>query len=112
MIQETNIGPTNGSPTGAICFNPNSQPTDIEDLFKSDRKDHRPHEKDFCSSAFGCSGPSRQKCHELIKDYREHQLVEFTQFYNETQCLRHTVLLILLLCSMFVVSFITSQIRY
>lgn len=74
--------------------------TDIEDLC-----DQPPRKaNDFCSSSFGCSGQSRQQCNEIIKDYKQQQQVDFNEFYINTQSLRHTVLLILLLCSMFVVS--------
>lgn len=77
--------------------------TDIEDMFRSNNVKPAIKGKEFCSSSFSCSGPSRQHCHELIEDYRQEQQLEFQEFYNNTQSLRHTVLLILLLCSMFVV---------
>lgn len=77
---------------------------DIEDLCNQPSLSATRRANDFCSSAFGCSGPSRQQCNELIKAYKEQQQVDFNEFYINTQSLRHTMLLILLLCSMFVVS--------
>lgn len=79
---------------------------DIEDLFKSNDTSDKALRtgKEFCSSSFACSGPSRQHCQDLVRDYRQQQHLEFIEFYNNIQSLRHTVLLILLLCSMFVVS--------
>lgn len=78
--------------------------TDIEDLYIKPSTSSPAKANDFCSSSFGCNGQSRQHCNELIKDYKEQQQVDFNEFYINTQSLRHTVLLILLLCSMFVVS--------
>lgn len=77
---------------------------DIEDIVKTS-VDYSPvrESKGFCSSTFGCSSKSQQ-CQQRVQDYRQQQQTEFTEFYNNTQSLRHTVALILLLCSMFVVS--------
>lgn len=77
---------------------------DIEDLCKSEDNDKNVRSNDMCGSSYACSGPSRQACQELVRDYRQRQQLEFQEFYNSIQSLRHTVVLILLLCSMFVVS--------
>lgn len=81
---------------------------DIEDIFRPTGNDNDNDKalrngRDFCSSSFACSGPSRQHCQDLVRDYRQQQRLEFLEFYDNIQSLRHTVLLILLLCSMFVV---------
>lgn len=76
---------------------------DIEDLCKPTANDKHLRSNEMCSSSFACSGPSRQQCQELVNDYNQRQQLEFEEFYNNIQSLRHTVLLILLLCSMFVV---------
>lgn len=109
-VQDENETPRNR--TRATLPSQESQSTsspaiqDIEDLFKSNDTDKGLHPgREFCSSSYACSGPSRQHCHDLIRDYQQQQHMEFLEFYNNIQSLRHTVLLILLLCSMFVVSF-------
>lgn len=81
---------------------------DIEDIIQPTDNDNDNDKtlrngREFCSSSFACSGPSRQHCHNLVRDYRQQQHLEFLEFYDNIQSLRHTVLLILLLCSMFVV---------
>lgn len=78
---------------------------DIEDMFASnDCNDHAKRSNDMCSSSFSCSGPSRQQCQEIVRDYRQQQQAAFLEFYNDIQSVRHTAFLILLICSMFVVS--------
>lgn len=78
---------------------------DIEDLFASnDCNDHGKRSNDMCSSSFSCSGQSRQQCQEIVRDYRQQQQAAFLEFYNDIQSVRHTAFLILLICSMFVVS--------
>lgn len=71
---------------------------DIEDLNDS-----------MCPSRFGCQGQKRQECHGIVRQYEEQidndlEYIEEDPESHEPQFLRHTVLLILLLCSMFVVS--------
>lgn len=84
------------------------RPTDIDDGNDNDRTLRNGRE--FCSSSFACSGPSRQHCLGMVRDYRQQQHLDFLEFYDNIQSLRHTVLLILLLCSMFVVyNFIISK---
>lgn len=63
----------------------------------------------LCSTQFNCGGTSRQNCQSLISEYQEHaneglEPLEFPEIVDEHQTMRHTVLLILLLCAMFVVS--------
>lgn len=79
-------------------------PPDIEDLCRSIENDNNLRTNELCSSSYACSGPSRQQCQDLVNDYHQRQQLEFTEFYHSIQSFRHTVLLILLLCSMFVVS--------
>lgn len=79
-------------------------PPDIEDLCRSIENDNNLRTNELCSSSYACSGPSRQQCQDLVNDYHQRQQLEFAEFYHSIQSFRHTVLLILLLCSMFVVS--------
>lgn len=81
---------------------------DIEDIVRPTGNDNDNdgalrNGRKFCSSSFACSGPSRQHCQDMVRNYRQQQRSEFLEFYDNIQSLRHTVLLILLLCSMFVV---------
>lgn len=79
---------------------------DIEDLLAQNGNDHdRP--KGLCSSQFHCDGTSRENCQSLVKKYQVEtnqglEPLEFPENTDEFQIMRHTVLLILLLCSMFV----------
>lgn len=62
---------------------------------------------DLCPSGFGCRGPTRTRCHEIIQQYQERidedmELIEEEPEAHDPQILRHVVLLIMLLCSMFV----------
>lgn len=84
------------------CTSTSSAP-DIEDLCKPMNGDKPFRSNEMCSSSFACSGQSRQQCQTLVSEYNERQQLEFMEFYKSIQSLRHTVLLILLLCSMFVV---------
>ncbi|XP_031620929.1 integral membrane protein GPR155 [Contarinia nasturtii] len=76
--------------------------SDIEDLCKSNGNNNTIRPNELCDSSYACSGSSRQHCQELVRDYNQQQQLEFQEFYNSIQSLRHTVVLILLLCSMFV----------
>lgn len=63
----------------------------------------------LCSTKFDCAGTSRQNCRTLISEYQAdtHQglePLEFPENVDEHQTMRHTVLLILLLCAIFVVN--------
>lgn len=78
-----------------------SAETDIEDLFKS--KEHPTRDNEFCNSEFNCSGKSRENCQKLMQDYRSQTITGMKDFNQNVKSMRLTVLLILLLCSMFVV---------
>lgn len=97
------IRPTTIQSQDSTCTS-NVTATDIEDLCKSGDDDKNVRSNEMCGSLYACSGLSRQACQELVRDYRQRQQLEFQEFYNSIQSLRHTVVLILLLCSMFVVS--------
>ncbi|XP_062542694.1 lysosomal cholesterol signaling protein [Armigeres subalbatus] len=61
----------------------------------------------MCSAQFNCPSTSKQQCQSLIEHYREQardglEPLEFDKSVDEHQTLKHMVLLILLLCSMFV----------
>uniref|UniRef100_A0A0K8UC13 Integral membrane protein GPR155 n=1 Tax=Bactrocera latifrons TaxID=174628 RepID=A0A0K8UC13_BACLA len=62
----------------------------------------------ICSPAFNCgAGSSRQNCQSIIERYHDQsrrglEPLEYANDADEYQTLKHTVLLILLLCSMFV----------
>uniref|UniRef100_A0A1Q3FIN3 Putative membrane transport protein n=1 Tax=Culex tarsalis TaxID=7177 RepID=A0A1Q3FIN3_CULTA len=61
----------------------------------------------MCSAQFNCPSASKQQCQSLIERYREQardglEPLEFDKNVDEHQTLKHMVLLILLLCSMFV----------
>lgn len=61
----------------------------------------------LCSTQFGCASTSRQACQSLVQRYQENshydlEPIEYDDNVDTYQVLKHTVLLILLLCSMFV----------
>lgn len=63
----------------------------------------------MCSSDFNCAGPSKD-CQNIIQNYQDSsqtglEPLEIDEDIDEYQTMQHTVLLILLLCSMFVVSY-------
>lgn len=80
---------------------------DIEDILK--RKNEPVNStNDLCSTQFNCNGTDQQSCQTLIRNYHDQsqyglEPLEFDVNIDDYQTLRHTVLLILLLCSMFVV---------
>jgi hypothetical protein len=87
----------NTSPPGTIM--------DIEDLLSPTA----PESGGLCPTQFDCAGTSRENCQSLVQRYQEQSQYELEPLeYDESadphQILKHTVLLILLLCSMFVVS--------
>lgn len=64
----------------------------------------------LCPTRFGCQGPSREQCQGLLQRYQDQQnadsdveTLEEDPDTHDPQTLKHIVLLILLLCSMFVV---------
>lgn len=61
----------------------------------------------LCATQFGCPSTSRAECHSRVQRYQEnsHDDLEPLEFEDEAdtyQVMKHTVLLVLLLCSMFV----------
>ncbi|CAH1115315.1 unnamed protein product [Psylliodes chrysocephalus] len=61
----------------------------------------------LCPTRYGCAGPRREMCQGVVRQYQQQidddlELIEEEPESHEPQILRHTVLLILLLCSMFV----------
>lgn len=79
---------------------------DIEDIIpKSPDADATVN--NLCSTQFGCASTSRQACQSLVQRYQETshydlEPIEYDDNVDTYQVLKHTVLLILLLCSMFV----------
>lgn len=63
----------------------------------------------MCPSGFGCQNRKKDSCHNLIQEYQtqvdenSEMIEEEFNISHDPQILRHMVLLILLLCSMFVV---------
>lgn len=119
---------SNGVNGNEDCCSAKSNPTtvvDIEDLLnrgqssKFDTQSHNPSNQfdddgnfggiraGMCSPSFSCAGSSRQNCQAIIQQYEEQarrglEPLEFPKEGDEHQTLKHTVLLIILLCSMFV----------
>ncbi|XP_055846955.1 integral membrane protein GPR155 [Episyrphus balteatus] len=114
-----------GNGNGNCCSATTNTTTvvDIEDLLnraQSSKVELRHHNHNFdddgnfggiranmCSPSFSCAGPSRQNCQAIIQQYEEQarkglEPLEFPKEGDEHQALKHTVLLIILLCSMFV----------
>ncbi|XP_037901142.1 integral membrane protein GPR155 [Glossina fuscipes] len=61
----------------------------------------------ICSAAFNCGASTSQNCRTLVERYEEHmqqglEPLEHTTDGDEHETLKHTALLIILLCSMFV----------
>lgn len=122
--EDSDTGMCNGGNSGECCSQQtsSSQPNatnlvvDIEDLVR--RRINRNNDGvangdleniggGLCSSQFNCAGTSRQSCQNLIQKYEENsrdglEPIEFDDIVDDHQTLKHTVLLILLLCSMFV----------
>lgn len=60
-----------------------------------------------CSTKYGCEGPQKESCRAVVGQYQQPidedlEPIEEEPESHDPQILRHTVLLILLLCSMFV----------
>lgn len=80
---------------------------DIEDLLANQKCNDRAGPSGLCNSQFNCDGASRENCQSLVKKYQSEtnrglEPLELPDNVDEYQTMRHTVLLILLLCSMFV----------
>lgn len=83
---------------------------DIEDLLAQDN-DNDDDGNGLCSTQFNCASTSRQNCQSILQKYQEEsqyelEPIEYDDNVDNYQVLKHTVLLVLLLCSMFVVSLI------
>lgn len=71
----------------------------------------------LCPTRFGCQGNTRAQCEGIIRQYQEQidddiELIEEEPESHDPQILRHVVLLILLLCSMFVVVKQTNNVLF
>lgn len=82
---------------------------DIEDLLAKRKKDSYtpPESPAVCSPSYACASTSRQNCQSIIQQYQEQsrsglEPLEYAVDEDDQQILKHTVLLIILLCSMFV----------
>ncbi|EDV96194.1 GH16123 [Drosophila grimshawi] len=117
-------GSGNGCCSNSAVTTPTTTSTvvmDIEDLLNRSRQRNGMNSTDLdkidiapatenhmCSSSYNC-GPStsRQSCQNIIERYEEQtrrglEPLEHTSDSDEHQTLKHTILLIILLCSMFV----------
>ena len=95
------------SATPATPSNP-ARVVDIEDLMANDNNDDDDG-NGLCSTQFNCASTSRQNCQSILQKYQEDsqyelEPIEYDDNIDNYQVLKHTVLLVLLLCSMFVVS--------
>lgn len=88
----------------------NKSPTrvvDIEDLIPVGPSTSNAPGNGLCSTQFGCPTSSREACQSLVQRYQEEsstalEPIEFDDKVDVHQVMQHTVLLVLLLCSMFV----------
>lgn len=101
----------NGNSNGACCAAAeNKSPSrvvDIEDLLASTSTSSQVAGNGLCSTQFGCPTSSREACQSLVQRYQETshytlEPIEFDDNVDSYQVMQHTVLLILLLSSMFV----------
>ena len=96
----------NGQCCSAAAQSETRAVVDIEDIIpKGPNVDVAPN--NLCSTQFGCASTSRQACQSLVQRYQENshydlEPIEYDDNLDTYQVLKHTVLLILLLCSMFV----------
>ncbi|KAK4878682.1 hypothetical protein RN001_011188 [Aquatica leii] len=82
-----------------------NQVVDIEDLLNSPLVGATT--SNLCPSQYGCQGPQREQCRDLVDQYQQQttddlELIEEEPESHDPQIFKHVVLLILLLCSMFV----------
>lgn len=66
---------------------------------------------DLCSSKFHCTEAQRETCELTVKEYNEHitsEELDDSEVGNDQQILRHVVLLLLIVTSLFVVRFKTD----
>lgn len=105
------MGNGNGNADSSCCAAAQnktpSRVVDIEDLLPSASTSSQVTGNGLCSTQFGCPTTSRAACQSLVQRYQEtsHYTLEPIEFDDNTdsyQVMQHTVLLILLLSSMFV----------
>lgn len=101
---------SNGNANGTCCaaaqVNSPSRVIDIEDLLAGTSSSSSTG-NGLCSTQFGCPTESREACQSLVQRYQENsniplEPIEFDDQVDTYQVTQHTVLLILLLSSMFV----------
>jgi hypothetical protein len=101
----------NGSANGGCCSaaqnKSNTRVVDIEDILPSTSAASQVPGNGLCSTQFGCPSSSREACQSLVQRYQEDshytlEPIEFDDNVDTYQVMQHTVLLILLLSSMFV----------
>ncbi|KAL1501570.1 hypothetical protein ABEB36_006870 [Hypothenemus hampei] len=101
----------NGLPTikEGCCEEVTSPVVDIEDLSVSVQSVHNGDTNNArgCITKFGCQGPQGNSCQAVVGQYQQPidddlEPIEEDPDSHDPQILKHTVLLILLLCSMFV----------
>lgn len=97
---------SNGECCAAVPKTETRAVVDIEDIIpKGSNVDISAN--NLCSTQFGCASTSRQACQSRVDRYQEEsncelEPIEYDDSIDPYQVLKHTVLLILLLCSMFV----------
>uniref|UniRef100_A0A1B0CM07 Putative intracellular signal transduction n=1 Tax=Lutzomyia longipalpis TaxID=7200 RepID=A0A1B0CM07_LUTLO len=101
---ENEVSGGNCHSSDGCCSQSTTTVLDIEDLVTRRLAEQQ---NGLCSAQFNCAGTSRQSCQTLIQRYQENtrrglEPLEFDESIDDHQTLKHTVLLILLLCSMFV----------
>ncbi|XP_059615439.1 integral membrane protein GPR155 [Phlebotomus argentipes] len=102
--QDNEVSGSNCHSSDGCCSQSTTTVLDIEDLVTRRLSEQQ---NGLCSAQFNCAGTSRQSCQTLIQRYQEEtrrglEPLEFDENVDDHQTLKHTVLLILLLCSMFV----------
>lgn len=97
----------NGACCAAAQDKSPSRVVDIEDLLAGGASTSQGAGNGLCSTQFGCPTSSREACQSLVERYQENsniplEPIEFDDSTDTYQVTQHTVLLILLLSSMFV----------
>ncbi|KAF5286565.1 hypothetical protein FQA39_LY16248 [Lamprigera yunnana] len=93
---------------GCCEENSENRVVDIEDLLNNPAGTSiNSSSSNLCPSQYGCNGPQREHCRDLVERYRQQstddiELIEEEPDTHDPQIFKHIVLLLLLLCSMFV----------
>jgi Domain found in Dishevelled, Egl-10, and Pleckstrin (DEP) len=100
-------GCSGSADNGQCCSAPVKKETRVVDIEDIIPKGPNVDANNLCSSQFGCASTSREACQSLVQRYQEQshndlEPIEFEEDVDTYQVLKHTALLILLLCSMFV----------